>query len=697
MEGKNVMVHLVINIAATMVLGMSNTYQQLITSLSTSELKWALSKHEDSRVGTNSPFNINHKRDKRLQAWLQWLLLIATSLPVHFLANSVIGPSIYYDTPKKIIYYPVDELGRHQISDYNNTLSDIFHYEAYADRACWLAFRTGIYSLSQSHAGGYYESDDAFDYWGYKAVAINYTQPCDQYANTSTLKEMRDKEFNTEMSDKNATLFSVGACGYGTDVACDLTGAEYFDYFSYSSSYSGSPRNEEVAKLMCRLSVRMSAAIILACCLTVKAVYMIIIMLRARKKIKTQCLTFGDVIAASAMDSELRVQNECMVNAFDGHRHRVQHTCHPKHCRPGGQASETGDSIGHCQKCKKFNVVDKAADLPHPSIAIKYKKSLIGNLGGNAVGQMGILMISSCAMFGISLMLAVFLGGSAAHFNYQCSLPSAKRDSDFEDDTCAKGLAHYLKYAYGHFGGFDTAAPLGHLPADSVNSEVTAFAISNGAQLLYSLIYILLIYNFTLITMEHDWGKLETTRDRLRCTIVEGEGFKQSYVLQLPKRVLYPMMVYSALMHWLLGQSISTKETIWSDRSDPAHAFESSRYDIVYGAYAIWLSTVLMLAQTGICWWAFTYSRQGFMPQMYGSIRACCAATTELKHFPRTGIQWGDLGEGKKFRHAGFSSDEVGEIIPAELYCGKGSDKIEDDPTRLDKDAEHGGLRKRIG
>jgi hypothetical protein len=29
------------------------------------------------------------------------------------------------------------------------------------------------------------------------------------------------------------------------------------------------------------------------------------------------------------------------------------------------------------------------------------------------------------------------------------------------------------------------------------------------------------------------------------------------------------------------------------------------------------------------------------------------------------------VGMGEKFRHAGFSSDEPGKIIPAELYCGK--------------------------
>ena len=31
------------------------------------------------------------------------------------------------------------------------------------------------------------------------------------------------------------------------------------------------------------------------------------------------------------------------------------------------------------------------------------------------------------------------------------------------------------------------------------------------------------------------------------------------------------------------------------------------------------------------------------------------------------------VGEGKRFRHAGFSAGEVGKIHTAELYCGRGS------------------------
>ncbi|KAL8770217.1 MAG: hypothetical protein Q9209_004059 [Squamulea sp. 1 TL-2023] len=512
-------------------------------------------------------------------------------------------------------------------------------------------------------------------------VIINYTEPCAQYKETTTVQDLRGKEVNRDFSRDRPILFSIDDCGYGRDVTCETSP----NFNSYGPGYS----NEGVGKEKCRLSVRMSAALILAGCLIVKAVYMLTVVLRGRKKIKTKCLTFGDVIAASVLDPSLQIKNECMVSAFDGHRHLVQHTCHPKHCRPGIEPSATGDGIGHCQKCKKFNNINYAGDLLHPSIAIKYKKSLIRNLGGNAVAQMGLLTLSSCTLSGISLMLAVSVGAAAQDYQYQCS-PEITPDWV---ETCKKGQSHYLKYAFGYFGGFDTAASLGRLRMNSVNSEIAAFAISNGAQLLYSIIYLLLIYNCTLITMEHDWGRLERVRDRLRCTLVEGEGFKQSYLLQLPKSFLYPMMVFSSLMHWLLGQSISTKETIWSDYTDRSNPVEFSRYDIVYGAYSIWLSTILMLAQTGICWWAFTYSREGFMPQMYGSIRACCAATTQLTKFPKAGIQWGDLGEGKQFRHAGFSSEEVADIVPAELYCGIDSEEGHLEKTR--NPAEESGDSKR--
>jgi hypothetical protein len=67
----------------------------------------------------------------------------------------------------------------------------------------------------------------------------------------------------------------------------------------------------------------MQAAFILGGCLVIKAIYMVTVNLLARGKVKKQCLTFGDVIVASATDPELRIKGECMVNAAESYRRYI--------------------------------------------------------------------------------------------------------------------------------------------------------------------------------------------------------------------------------------------------------------------------------------------------------------------------------------------------------------------------------------
>ena len=316
----------------------------------------------------------------------------------------------------------------------------------------------------------------------------------------------------------------------------------------------------------CRINVRMQAALALAGCLVLKAIYMVFVNLNARRRVKSNCLTFGDIIAASLLDPEMRIRNECMVNAEDGYRHQTSHVCH-KHCTDT-TSSKTGDDLGHCQKCSKFNSVDKAANLVHPVIAIKFKKSLISNLGVTAVSQMIILTFASAVMIALSIALAIFMGSAATQWNRCCMDPNASHANlDCNDVDCTVSRGTWLKTRFGGWGGFNSSVALAALPPDSLQSEQLSFAISNGAQLLYSMLYLLLIYNITLISMEHDWGQFEHKRQKLRCTIVRGDAFYQSYLLQLPKRVIFPLMGFSSLMHWLLGQAISTTETVWSDVS----------------------------------------------------------------------------------------------------------------------------------
>ncbi|OCL07708.1 hypothetical protein AOQ84DRAFT_294579 [Glonium stellatum] len=353
---------------------------------------------------------------------------------------------------------------------------------------------------------------------------------------------------------------------------------------------------------------------------------MIAVNINARGKVKTHCLTFGDIIVASATDPELRVKGECLVNAAENYRHHTVHSCH-KHCT--AEPSATGDEIGHCQKCKKYNIVNHHVGYLQPTIATKFKKSLVANMGSTALTQVGLLTACSVIMLLVSILIAQFVSSSYSSLKQDC------KDNNIEDSICNKSNTAIFALKSGGWGGFNSSIVATSLPPDRLGSEFLSFCISNGAQFIYSLLYVMLIYNVTLICQERDWGSLETERRRLRCTIVKGEPFSQNYLLQLPRRVIFPLMGYSVLTHWMIGEALQTQELIWRDTYAAGESVEHSKYYIVWAAYPVWLATFLVLTMTGGCWWAFTYKREGFMPQMFGSIRACCAATTNLDDFPR--------------------------------------------------------------
>ena len=406
------------------------------------------------------------------------------------------------------------------------------------------------------------------EYFSASKISLLYHgSNCTQYKSTATLFDFdltqetipADYHWIPAYDDGVITLpairysstYGIGNCTIGDSVSCKA-------------------KDNEQSK--CRISVRMSALLTLTICLMIKAAYMVAVNISMRRSVKSQCLTFGDVIAASAIDRDIRIHNECMVNADDGYRHKIVHTCH-KHCKDR-EPSTTGDKIGHCQRCKRYNIKDKAANLPHPSVAIKYKKSLISCLGTTALIQMTILMFCSIAMLAVSLVLAVGFGGAAADFKSGCS----KVELSTAYPCTNSSELQYVKGKFGTFGGFDSSANVRGM--DRLANEAVPFLIANGAQVLYSALYLLLTYNVTIISMECDWGNLERTRGRLRCTLVKGSGFTQSYLLQLPKKILYPMMAFSAVMHWLLGQAISARETVFSHHGDASQQIEKSFYSV---------------------------------------------------------------------------------------------------------------------
>ncbi len=171
------------------------------------------------------------------------------------------------------------------------------------------------------------------------SVNITYLTPqCLQYVNITTLSNFYSNLYRNEIIQEETSsmrLFRVEDCQLSRDVICKMCNS---------------------APGECRLDIRMFAAITLAVFLTIKTTCMIILNVKSRRKIKISCLTFDDVIAASALDIDLQIRNECLLNADEGNRHDVEHTCH-KHCKET-KPSRIEDSVDHCQKCNKFNIVN---------------------------------------------------------------------------------------------------------------------------------------------------------------------------------------------------------------------------------------------------------------------------------------------------------------------------------------------------
>jgi hypothetical protein len=124
----------------------------------------------------------------------------------------------------------------------------------------------------------------------WRKMTVHYVESnCTQYREDTQPDEIDALESQTFVIPKASYYprYNEGDCQMGTDVHCTL--------------------HEPMAS-KCRLNVRMSAAFVLMSCLVIKAVYMCIVNLLARGKVKEHCLTFGDVIVASAANPELRVQ-----------------------------------------------------------------------------------------------------------------------------------------------------------------------------------------------------------------------------------------------------------------------------------------------------------------------------------------------------------------------------------------------------
>ncbi len=96
----------------------------------------------------------------------------------------------------------------------------------------------------------------------------------------------------------------------------------------------------------------------------------------------------------------------------------------------------------------------------------------------------------------------------------------------------------------------------GSLPMQATSGLLVNSIIANIPQVVLSLIYFSYNGLFTSMSLATEWSSFAKKRKGLRVSSQPTGSQRSSYFLQLPYRFAVPLILFSILLHWLIGQSL---------------------------------------------------------------------------------------------------------------------------------------------
>lgn len=231
----------------------------------------------------------------------------------------------------------------------------------------------------------------------------------------------------------------------------------------------------------------------------------------------------------------------------------------------------------------------------------------------------------------------------------------------------SRSLSYLWALGFGTVTGESMVANIG-----SVNL-ITTILIANAPQLLLSFLY--LTYNglFTCMLLANEWSNFGKTRKTLRVTTARGKQ-RSTYWLQLPYRYGIPLLATSAMLHWLVSQSLflARVNVVGEDgQLDSTASISTCGYSNIAIIFVIALGSVTVLV--GLAMGTRRYKAGMPLAGM------CSAAISSGCHPPEgdtdaafKGVMWGvvDNARGKQgVGHCSFTSFEVEPPVEGQVYA----------------------------
>jgi hypothetical protein len=217
------------------------------------------------------------------------------------------------------------------------------------------------------------------------------------------------------------------------------------------------------------------------------------------------------------------------------------------------------------------------------------------------------------------------------------------------------------------------------LPKSGTSALLLAVLVVNSPQVILSFCYLLLNGLFTCMHLAHEYSGYAKQRKPLRVTTAKGEQ-RSTYWLQLPYTYGVPLMVASAVLHWLISQSIflARIEDVIDEEGYGTYLssddLSSNRSDIGISIAPILASVILASSIL------LTVASMGFrkLESNMPVAASCSFALAAATHRPKEDIDasvlpvmWGELPEtrNENIGHCCFTSQGVLSLVPGRKYA----------------------------
>lgn len=629
-------IHLIINGLATLLLGASNYFMQVICSPTRWELNKAHKKHVWLHIGVPNIRNLRHISHKRS---FLWVMLFISSIPLHLAFNSVIFADVQAND-YRVMPVTDDFLsgGKYNTSGFiaiSTSHSETIVKAAEELRAKFqnLISASNTTNLSSADCMNAYNNQYVSRYgdvlliqqdivwrspYNYTMVWRNPSQWTWKPLNSSTPCTSKNC---TNMADElpfkaDADTFPSNGwrCPSRSISNCTLTLQGELSNVAPWEPY-GSPISHCVVELVdeqCKLQFSPSIAAAVIMCNSIKAICMLIIIFKCQDSF---LVTLGDAISSFLEQPDPDTKGHCLCGK-------------PYFRLKRGWNKEINPSSG-------LYFVQENREDTHT-----YKKIFWGRAASRLRWCMTYLMYCAAMAF--------------AGFSIKRSLVGMPTDISQLWDT-----------GFGELKG-NNLLQIG-------TSTIGSILLANTPQAILSYLYVCYNALFTCMFVQHEVAQYSKIRKPLRVTSPVSQQ-RSTFWLQIPYRYAMPLIALSVLLHWMASQSFFVVSiTIINKDKEPDAARKLSTCG--YSPVAIILTTCIgcIIALGGL-----VLAVRRFPPGMplisscSAAISAACHPPEDDQHCAQLPVKWGVVQESNsvfKVGHITFAGIPVTEPLDGKTYA----------------------------